>query len=407
MRCGEGVRARYNPNVKFMPPAETAVTKEDPADSRTVPQVGYRELAEAMPQQVWTAQADGGLDYVNQRVLDYSGREISELLGAGWLCIVHPEDAESCVPLWLRSLQTGEPYEVEFRLLRGSDQMYRWHLGRALAVRDSEGRVVRWLGTNTDIHDRKLVEAELKLAKAQADAANAAKSRFLANVSHELRTPLNAVIGYSELLQEEVTDLGLTQLVPDIRKIYGAGRYLLNLIDDVLDLAKIEAGKTELLLRDLRLGEILEDLAETARPIIARQGNRLDVICSERDLLIRMDGIKVRQCLMNLLSNAAKFTHNGSIRLEACRSKRGERDAVRFVVEDTGLGMTPEELGTLFEPFTQAGASLATSQVGSGLGLAITRQLCRAMGGDIWVQSEAGKGSRFTLELPMEAPASA
>jgi PAS domain S-box-containing protein len=381
---------------------ETAAPEDPPIAQQGVPQVSYHELAEAMPQQVWTAQADGGLDYVNRQVLDYSLRDAADLLGAGWLCIVHPEDAAACVPTWVRSLETGEPYEVEFRLLRGSDQMYRWHLGRALPVRDAAGRVVRWLGTNTDIHDRKLVEAELKLAKAQADAANEAKSRFLASVSHELRTPLNAVIGYSELLQEEVTDLGLTQLVPDIQRIYRAGRYLLNLIDDVLDLAKIEAGKTEVLLGDSRVEEILESMAETARPIIERQGNRLEVVCADRELVIRADGTRIRQCLMNLLSNAAKFTTNGVIRLGAARVCAGEDVRVRFVVEDTGVGMTPEEMATLFEPFRQAKAGLAAAQ-GSGLGLAITRQLCRAMGGDISVESEVGKGSRFTLEFPVGA----
>lgn len=384
-----------------MPPSENAAQEDPVPPPAAAPQVSYRELAEAMPQQVWTAQADGGLDYVNQQVLDYSLRDTRDLLGAGWLCIVHPEDVKACIPLWMHSLQTGEPYEVEFRLLRGSDQTYRWHLGRALAVRDEAGRVVRWLGTNTDIHDRKLVEAELKLAKSQADAANEAKSRFLASVSHELRTPLNAVIGYSELLQEEVTDLGLTQLVPDIQKIYRAGRYLLNLIDDVLDLAKIEAGKTEVILEDVLVEEIVESMADTARPLIERQQNRLEVVCTDPDLVIRADRTKLRQCLINLLSNAAKFTRQGLIRLEAGRVPCPDGDSVRFVVQDSGVGMTSAEMATLFEPFTQARAGMTALQTGTGLGLAITRQLCRAMGGDVSVESEVGVGSRFSIDLPI------
>ncbi len=367
-------------------------------------QISYRELAEAMPQQVWTAQPEGLLDYVNQQVLDYCLRSSEELLGAGWLSIVHPEDQAASVARWTESLKSGEPYEVEFRLLRARDSMYRWHLGRAVPVRDIEGRVVRWLGTNTDIHDRKMVEAELSQAKAAADYANRAKSRFLANVSHELRTPLNAVIGYAELLQEEVTELGLMQLVPDIQKIYRSGRYLLSLINDVLDLSKIEAGKTELALESFDLCDVLESVAETAKPLVEHRRNRLELVCSENLGEMRSDRTKVRQCLLNLLSNAAKFTGDGLIRVEATRAG----DCVRLSVSDTGIGMSEDEMANLFEPFTQSRSGLSElHSSGTGLGLAITREFCRMMGGDISVTSSPGEGSVFTMELPMVAAKSA
>ena len=192
------------------------------------------------------------------------------------------------------------------------------------------------------------MEAELKVAKVAAEQANLAKDRFLANVSHELRTPLNAVIGYSELLQEEISDLGLTHLIPDIRKINQAGRYLLNLINDVLDLAKIEAGKTELAIQTVRVAELLQTIADTARPLVEQQRNRLEVVCREDDLSVQSDPMKLQQCLMNLLSNAAKFTWDGVVRLEAARISATDGDQVHFVVEDTGLGMSEEELSTLF-----------------------------------------------------------
>jgi PAS domain S-box-containing protein len=345
-------------------------------------QISYRELAEAMPQQVWTAQPEGLLDYVNRQVLDYCLKSSEELLGAGWLSIVHPDDQEASVSRWVHCLKTGDPYEVEFRLLRAQDGMYRWHLGRAVCVRDDDGRILRWLGTNTDIHDRKMAEQ--------------AKSRFLANVSHELRTPLNAVIGYAELLQEEVTELGLTRLVPDIQRIYRSGRYLLSLINDVLDLSKIEAGKTELVVEDVDLREVLEAAAETARPLVDHRKNRLELDVPPDAGHIKADRTKIRQCLLNLLSNAAKFTDSGLIRVSAARTP----DTIRIAVRDTGIGLTRAEMANLFEPFTQTRPVPAESQAGTGLGLAITREFCRMMGGDVSVESEPGKGSTFTIELP-------
>ncbi|HEY8623232.1 MAG TPA: PAS domain S-box protein, partial [Casimicrobiaceae bacterium] len=239
-------------------------------------QRSYRELAESMPQQVWTAQPDGTLDYINQRGLDYFRRSSGELLAAGWLAVVHPGDAPAAIERWRHSLQTGEPYEVEFRLAQGGTGQYSWHLGRAAAIRDHSGAIVRWIGTNTDIQDRKKVEEDLQEAKANADFANQAKSQFLASMSHELRTPLNAVIGYSEMLQEEATERGLTELVPDLKKIHRAGSYLLNLINNVLDLSKIEAGKMELYLETFDVAGMLDDVALTVEPLIARNGNRLE-----------------------------------------------------------------------------------------------------------------------------------
>ena len=169
---------------------------------------GFRFLAEALPQQVWTAQPDGKLDYVSSRCAEYFGRTYDEMIGWGWQDVLHPDDVAGCIERWMYSLKSGETYEVEFRLRRASDATYRWHLGRALPQRDAWGRIVKWFGTNTDIDDQKRqeealrqMEAAVRVAKEAAEAASRAKSEFLANMSHELRTPLNAIIGYSEMLQ--------------------------------------------------------------------------------------------------------------------------------------------------------------------------------------------------------------
>ena len=249
-------------------------------------------------------------------------------------------------------------------------------------------------------------------ARVTADEANKAKSSFLANMSHELRTPLNAIIGYSEMLQEEAQELDQSGLVPDLQKIHGAGKHLLGLINDVLDLSKIESGKMTLYLEDFDVAKLVREVAATVQPLITKNGNRLEVDCPADLGPMRADVTKVRQTLFNLLSNASKFTEKGVICLSVKREdvKRDEESAAldphvsrfTFHVSDTGIGMTPEQLGKLFQAFMQADASTSRKFGGTGLGLAISRKFCQLMGGDITVQSEHGKGSIFTVTLPAE-----
>ncbi len=361
-------------------------------------QRSYRLLAESIPQQVWTAQPDGHLDYVNQQCADYFQRTPIELIGAGWLTVLHPEDTARCIEIWNRSLRSGEPYEIEFRLLRAKDHTFRWHLGRAVAMRDEAGNIVKWLGTNTDIDDRKQAEQALQEAKAAADAANLAKSQFLASMSHELRTPLNAVIGYSEMLQEEAVEQGFPNFVPDLQKIHRAGGYLLTLINNVLDLSKIEAGKMEVFLEDFDVAAMIRGVADTVQPLVQKNGNTLEVSVQEGVGPLRSDGTKVRQCLLNLLSNAAKFTSHGQISLVVGRQGAD----IFFRVADTGVGLSQAQIVKLFEPFSQVHAGREGSTPGTGLGLAITRRLAQILGGDIALESEPDKGSVFTLFLPAE-----
>jgi len=219
-------------------------------------------------------------------------------------------------------------------------------------------------------------------------------------MSHELRTPLNAIIGYSEMLQEDAADLGAEQFTDDLKRINAAGKHLLELINAVLDLSKIEAGKMELYLETFDVAALVRDIAAVIQPLAAKNANRLEVRCPDEVGPMRADLTKVRQALFNLLSNACKFTDRGTISLVVGREATEGQDWMVFSVSDTGIGMTPEQLARLFEAFSQADAATTRKYGGTGLGLALSRRLCRMMGGDVTVESEAGRGSTFSIRLP-------
>ena len=253
-----------------------------------------------------------------------------------------------------------------------------------------------------DITERKQHEDALRTAQAASEAANQAKSQFLASMSHELRTPLNAIIGYSEMLQEEVEELGAGSLRGDLQKIHTAGKHLLELINEVLDLSKIEAGRMELYQEDFDVAEVVREIAGAVQPLVLKNDNRLAVECAPDTGLMHADSTKFRQSVLNLLSNSCKFTENGTITLSAARSHRGAAgDWLVLNVSDTGIGISPEKLEQLFEPFSQGDASTSRHYGGTGLGLALSRRFSRLMGGDITARSEEGQGSTFSIELPM------
>lgn len=273
--------------------------------------------------------------------------------------------------------------------------------GTATALYDNEGTPIGAIESIRDVSDRKASEIALQQAKDAADAANHSKSVFLANMSHELRTPLNAIIGYSELLQEEAEEAGLDHCTADLDRIRSAGKHLLGLINDILDLSKIEASKIELYPETFSVEEMIENVVNIATPLVKIKGNTLIVESSETAGKMYADLTRVRQCLLNLISNASKFTDSGMITLTVQCTKEMGREWMQFSVRDTGIGMTRLQMERLFHPFTQADSSTTRKFGGTGLGLIITRHFCRMMGGDITVDSEYGKGSLFTIRLPV------
>ena len=271
-------------------------------------------------------------------------------------------------------------------------------------VRISERRIQGGgtVAVYSDITELRRQNLELEEARELSEVANRTKSQFLANMSHELRTPLNAIIGYSEILQEDAADSGQEQLVPDLKKIEGAGRHLLGLINDILDLSKVEAGKMDVFIEDIEISSLLDEVTSIITPLVARNGNKLELRLADRVGSMRTDRTKVKQCLLNVLSNASKFTQDGKLTIEVERHET-DRPMIQIRISDTGIGMSEEQLGRLFQAFSQADASTTKKFGGTGLGLAITRHFCRLLGGDINVTSQVGVGSAFTINLPDQA----
>ena len=256
----------------------------------------------------------------------------------------------------------------------------------------------------SDVTERQKAEAEILKAKQAADAANQAKSAFLANMSHELRTPMNAVLGYSEMLIEEAEDVGQDDFIPDLKKINQAGNHLLSLINDVLDLSKIESGKMEAFAEVFDVGGLIDQVAATAQPLMSKNDNKFKVERGEQLGHARQDITKLRQSLLNLLSNAAKFTHEGTITLRVERERADGVEWLTFAVNDTGIGIAADKLDHVFEEFSQADSSTTRDYGGTGLGLAISRRFCQMLGGDLTIASQVGAGSTFTIRLPATLP---
>ncbi|HEY4305513.1 MAG TPA: ATP-binding protein [Gemmatimonadaceae bacterium] len=349
----------------------------------------YRTLTEAVPVQVWTARPDGMLDFVSVQAATYFDVSAEEAIGTGWTNFVHPDDLPSAGARWLASLQNGTPYQAEFRLREGKTGEYRWHLARALPHRGADGAITGWTGSNTD------VEGERR-ARADAEAANRAKSEFLAVMSHELRTPLNAIGGYAQLLENEVRGpVTETQRI-DLERIQRSQRHLLSLINGILDYAKVGAGMMRYAVEAVSLDEILATCESLTMPQMRAKHLSFE-FAKKTCLIAQADRGKVQQIVLNLVSNAVKFTEPGGHITASCVARDG---TVALSVTDTGRGIPADQVDRVFEPFVQVDAKLNRDQPGTGLGLAISRDLARGMGGEITATSEVGVGSTFVLSLP-------
>jgi PAS domain S-box-containing protein len=338
----------------------------------------FRRLADAAVEGIVIHDRDVIQD-VNQQFADMIGRDLGALIGQPirqffrddtWAEFQGALDAKGEYVMERPITWDGETVDVEIhtRILKADENL--------------------WISSVRDISVRQRAE--------RAERANAAKSLFVANMSHELRTPLNAIIGYAEMLEEEGLDRGDDIIVKDAGRITHSAKHLLSLINEILDLSKIEAGKFEVANEEVALPDVIRDVFETVRPMLEANNNRGEIVFADDARLVRGDAFRLKQCLLNLASNAAKFTKNGRV---GFRVRRVGAGAVEIAVADSGMGMTAEQIGALFQPFAQADSSVAKSFGGTGLGLAITKRLVELMGGQVSVKSALGRGSVFTITL--------
>ncbi|ARO53228.1 putative hybrid histidine kinase; Domains: two PAS, two PAC, His KinaseA, ATPase and two REC (CheY-like) [Methylorubrum extorquens] len=364
----------------------------------------FRALVDASAAVIWNTTAQGELMPPQASWAAYTGQSDEAYQGWGWIDAIHPDDRARVAEVWAECVERVTVFEVEYRLRR-HDDVWRDMEVRGVPVLAEDGSIREWVGLNIDITARKEAEAAIEHARAAAEAANLAKSQFLANMSHELRTPLSAVIGYSEMLGEELEDLGQAELLPDLRKIESSARHLLGLINDVLDISKIEAGRLTLAAETFDVVSLIEDVTAATQSLITKKRNRFR-LDFEGDLgTMHQDQLKLRQSLINLIGNAAKFSEDGEIILGVRRLREDGADWLSFSVSDTGIGLTQEQIGRLFERFSQADESTTRQFGGTGLGLAITRAFVERMGGTIGVESTFGAGATFTIRLPAELAA--
>lgn len=356
-------------------------------------------LIDAIPLPIAISRfSDGLLVYINHNFEQLFCYEREQILGqSATMFFDRPREREE---LTKKLEKDGYIRGRELTLRRGDGS----HFNVSAWMHELEYRGVKAIfSAFADITERIHMAEQLQKAHLQAEMANRAKSQFVAHISHEIRTPMNAILGYSEMLREEAEARQDAALRGDLDKIISASNVLLGLINNVLDLAKIESGKLELVEEQIEVSRLLDEVLIAVRPLVEKNHNQLHIERSDQIGCIRGDWGRIRQILLNLVSNAAKFTHHGHVHLRVTRDLDPAKEMMVVEVEDTGIGMNQEQLNRLFQSFVQADARTSRDYGGTGLGLAISQQLAQAMGGELGVTSELGKGSCFTLKLPVKA----
>ena len=362
----------------------------------------FRSLAETLPQIIWTANAAGEINYTNSQWKEYS----NSIYPSDWISFAHPEDKDRGRQAWDNSIETGQPLEVDIRL-RGKNGSYRWFLLRAVPTKDKSSNIMSWCGSAIDIEDRKIQAKELSDAKLEAERANATKSAFLANMSHEIRTPLGAILGFTDLLRDPST--GPEERLGYIDIISRNGKALTRVIDDILDLSKVEAGHLEIERMPFSLPDLLSEITSLfSETVKAKRLYMTLAIDSNVPNQVLSDPARLRQILINIIGNAVKFTSLGGIKVRVESALiNSDKSTITISVSDTGPGLMRSQQKKLFQPFTQADNTTTRKYGGTGLGLALSRRLAQAMGGNIAIsECKLRRGCTFQITIEAEHPKS-
>lgn len=364
----------------------------------------YQNLANSIPHAVWRAKADGTMDYFNRGWIKYTGLTEQQSNGLGWQIAFEPNDLKKFLKTWMKNIGQAAEFEVECRIKNFQGEI-RWNLIKAIAETRSSGEIIAWLGTCTDIHDRKITEEKLIKAQQEADAANTAKTNFLANMSHEIRTPLNSILGFTELMMTPHNSSD--DQMKNLATIKKNGNSLLKIIDEILDISKVETGHLE-----------MEEIETDLNRLFIDIHTLLEVQAQEKCLLFNFrcttpipseiitDPARYRQILVNIIGNSLKFTKSGKVELEISwypDTKNSHRGMLRCYVIDTGIGIHEDDVKNLFQPFVQVDSSKSRRFGGTGLGLALSLRLAKALNGNAYIkESKVNEGSTFSIEIRTE-----
>jgi PAS domain S-box-containing protein len=356
----------------------------------------YETLTRVTPVGIFRTDVEGKTTFVNETWCHIAGLPFTDAIGIGWLKAIHPEDREMLAKNWETITALSKGSTADYRFLH-ADGSVVWVIGQAVPEYNAKSELIGYVGTITDITERKKVE-ELKVAVAKAESADKLKSAFLATMSHELRTPLNSIIGFTGiLLQKLVGPLSLEQ-EKQLKMVQSSALHLLNLINDVLDISKIEADQVTIANEEFEITQVYSQCLEKIQPMALTKGLKLTKIIEHDPVVLKSDKRRVEQILINLLNNAVKFTESGEVVLMS----KLDGETIQVSIKDSGIGIAKEDVQTLFMPFKQIDTGLTRKYEGTGLGLSICKRLVELLGGKIWVESELDKGSEFIFTLPLQ-----